>query len=199
MDTLVDPPAAHRHGHLPLAVVGATRLTVPSTGNESPGPSPYVVVSADVTTLGSALQLAFPAARRRCLPLDVVCVVTTDSPADMEGVCGSAEDAQEHASRWCQLAVEPWVARYPDVPVRLRIEQGDPASVLLSATRGAALLVIGTRQHTLTGHSTGPTHRVLRKATCPSLVAPPLHLDVQPPQRRLFRFIDDPKASQAHQ
>jgi nucleotide-binding universal stress UspA family protein len=37
--------------------------------------------------------------------------------------------------------------RYPDVPIETRVANGHPAPVLVDASKGAALLVVGSRGH----------------------------------------------------
>lgn len=66
------------------------------------------------------------------------------------------EDADEPTAAAAQAALRDLIARFgPDVPVRLRVERGEPAAVLLVVSAGAELLVIGARAHSAHGNLFG--------------------------------------------
>ena len=93
----------------------------------------------------AALGRAIAQARLRNAELDAVRVVP--------------EDADEPAAAAAQAALRELIARFgpdgPDVPVRLRVERGEPAAVLLIVSAGAELLVIGARAHSAHGNMFG--------------------------------------------
>jgi nucleotide-binding universal stress UspA family protein len=71
-----------------------------------------------------------------------------------------------------RAALRELIARFgpdsPDVPVRLRVERGEPAAVLLVVSAGAELLVIGARAHSAHGNMFGgdTVPRCLDHAQC---------------------------------
>jgi nucleotide-binding universal stress UspA family protein len=93
----------------------------------------------------AALGRAIAQARLRDAELDVVRVIP--------------EDAGEPTAAAAHAALRELIARLgpdgPDVPVRLRVERGDPAAVLLVVSAGAELLVIGARAHSAHGNMFG--------------------------------------------
>jgi nucleotide-binding universal stress UspA family protein len=93
----------------------------------------------------AALGRAITQARLRDAELDVVRVIP--------------EDADESAAAAARAGLRGLIARLgpdrPDVPVRLRVERGEPAAVLLVVSAGAELLVIGARAHSARGNMFG--------------------------------------------
>ncbi|MFE7928585.1 universal stress protein [Streptomyces sp. NPDC057456] len=71
-------------------------------------------------------------------------------------------------------ALEPWRARFPDVPVVEHVEMGSAGQVLLSVSGRAQLMVVGRRAHrTAVGARIGSVaHGVLHHADCPVAVVP---------------------------
>lgn len=66
-------------------------------------------------------------------------------------------------------------SRYPGVPVRVEVVHGQPAHALLTRGRSADLLVLVRPVHGGYLHHLGPVARaVLREATCPVEVVPPV-------------------------
>lgn len=51
------------------------------------------------------------------------------------------------AERMLTQTLEPVQAAHPDVPIRLTVVEGHPAHVLVKASKGADLLVVGSRGH----------------------------------------------------
>ncbi|KAA9153465.1 universal stress protein [Amycolatopsis acidicola] len=89
------------------------------------------------------------------------------------GAPGQPVDDLVAAHRAAQQKVLEAVAR-PDVTIRGEIVEGDPTDVLLTASDGADLLVLGTHgrgavMRTLLGSVSA---RCLRKANCPVVVLP---------------------------
>lgn len=103
----------------------------------------------------AALRRAVMEARRRGAELDVVYVVVngTDAAAADDGAAGPAavRDGHEVLANALSAACHGG----PDVPVRQRVESGVPAKVLVRASEGAELLVIGARAHSESGNLLG--------------------------------------------
>jgi nucleotide-binding universal stress UspA family protein len=97
----------------------------------------------------AALRRAVAQARRRQAVVEVVHVVgEADSDHDL--------DADLDAGR--RLIAGVVAKTFPDGPhvsVRERVESGEPASVLVKASEGADLLVIGARAHSAYGNLFG--------------------------------------------
>ncbi|MFC9394635.1 universal stress protein [Streptomyces sp. NPDC057027] len=71
-------------------------------------------------------------------------------------------------------ALAPWRERYPDVPVAEHVELGSAGEVLLSASGGAQLLVVGRRakRGALGSRIGSVAHAALHLAPCPVAVIP---------------------------
>ncbi|MEU3254152.1 universal stress protein [Streptomyces sp. NPDC006997] len=70
-------------------------------------------------------------------------------------------------------ALEPWRRKYPDVPAVEQTAVGPAASVLLSASAHARLVVVGRRRRPHQPWRLGPVaHAALRHAPCPVAVVP---------------------------
>jgi nucleotide-binding universal stress UspA family protein len=121
-------------------VVVRTRPRVPLPAR------PRVVVGVDgARSCVAALGFAFEAAAQRGIALTAVHAWGPDLPADLEGVCASSAVVEAGARETLDRVLDRWLHRYPGVPVARRVVQGDPASVLLAASAGAALVVTGCR------------------------------------------------------
>lgn len=82
-----------------------------------------------------ALEFAFAEAASRDLPLVAVYVHTEVAAADAPA-----------AEALLDAAVAPWAARHPRVPVRRQVWPGsDPEQALVDGSRGASLMVVGSR------------------------------------------------------
>ena len=93
-----------------------------------------VVVGVDGSPdAAAAFQRAASQARQRNAMLDVVCVLAEDADADAATKARVMLGA--FTRRECPYGV--------GVPVRLRVERGDPQLVLLLVSAGAELLVVG--------------------------------------------------------
>ena len=84
-------------------------------------------------------------------------------------------DWTEIASQEATLVSESlagWSEKYPDVPVRSHVVRGDPVVELLDQSRGASLLVVGSRgRGGFIGLVLGSvSRRVLKRASCPVAV-----------------------------
>jgi nucleotide-binding universal stress UspA family protein len=159
------------------AVIGSVALDVSGTapcpvavvrGHHSWAGSPGPVL-VGVADLGSdsdlaaldtaALDIAFADAQRHATPLTVL-----HARRGHHGVEAALHDA-----------LAPWRARYPDVPVDLRLYARQPAESLLYAAETARLVVLGNRRRGRTARAMlGSTSRALvRHSPCPVIVVNP--------------------------
>jgi nucleotide-binding universal stress UspA family protein len=107
--------------------------------------TPRVVVGVDDhASCELAVGFALEAGRQRGLPVEAVHVWTPDPPADLEGIHGSPAVGEQLGRRTLERALRPWRPRFPDVPIATTLLGGEPARALVAASRGAALLVIGS-------------------------------------------------------
>jgi nucleotide-binding universal stress UspA family protein len=56
-------------------------------------------------------------------------------------------DPQSEAEKVLIESIEPVRHAYPDIEIRTRVVEGHPAPVLVEASRGAELLIVGSRGH----------------------------------------------------
>jgi nucleotide-binding universal stress UspA family protein len=105
-----------------------------------------VVVGVDSTrSCMAAVGFAHRAARQRGIPLIAVHTWTPDPPADLEMISGPPPLAEVLGRQVLGRALRRWRREFPDVPVHTALVRGSPESALLRYSRGAALLVVGTR------------------------------------------------------
>ncbi|WP_167538490.1 universal stress protein [Streptomyces albofaciens] len=84
------------------------------------------------------------------------------------------EEHVRRASDTLEAALAPVACEHPGTPVTPRPAEGNPRDVLLAASAGADLLVVGAERHRHTrGLQLGPVnHAVLHHAHCPVAVVP---------------------------
>jgi nucleotide-binding universal stress UspA family protein len=80
------------------------------------------------------------------------------------------QDAVERERFESQLA--PWRGKFPDVPVETVVSHDSAAAVLVGASKGAQLVVVGSRGHgALAGAFLGSTGmQLVHHAECPVLI-----------------------------
>lgn len=169
--------------HAPCPVV----IVRPTPPVADPGWSPpRVVVGVDGTSPGvAAVGFALQAARQRGVPLIAVRAWTPDRPADLEAVCGPKSLAEALARRTLERVLDHWLTEFPDVSVHALLVRADPEPALAAQSRGAALLVVGSRGR---GHLRGTvlgsvSQAVLRHGHCPLAIVGPDALTVRSPVR----------------
>ncbi len=81
-------------------------------------------------------------------------------------------DPAVDAEKMLAGVVEPFRSGHPDLPIRSRVIEGHPAPVLVEASRGADLLVVGSRGHgEFAGMLIGSvSEHCVTNAHCPVLV-----------------------------
>jgi nucleotide-binding universal stress UspA family protein len=161
------------HAPCPVAVI-------PSRESDEPGLEVgRVVVGIDGSELSlDATRLAFEEASLRHAGLTLLHVWNAPD-YDTAGIVMPdtflLEEAHSDELRAMAETVAGLGERYPDVQVEQRLRQGRPAKVLADASRGAALVVVGSRGHGgFASLLLGSTSRsLLHHAECPVLVVRP--------------------------
>ncbi|WP_304454648.1 universal stress protein [Nocardiopsis sp. YSL2] len=152
------------HSPVPVVVVGPE----PETEGE-----PVVVVGDDGSPHGQkALAAAFDAASTGSARVRVLRAWEPLIPPPQMMVSydlGAMRASEEKALR---QDLEPWFAKYPDVPVDAETVESAPVPALARAAQGARLLVVGARGlHGLPALALGATaHGLLHHAPCPVMI-----------------------------
>ncbi|MFF3488301.1 universal stress protein [Streptomyces sp. NPDC002701] len=127
----------------------------------------------------AALEFAFEAAAARGAALRVVRAwalptVFTYSPGSL-ALADEAGGLEPYEKKALELALQPWLERYPDVKVTQQVEMGSAGEVLLSVAARAQLMVVGRRAHrSAVGSRIGSVaHAVVHHAPSPVAVVPP--------------------------
>lgn len=159
-----DAVVAHARG--PVAVVTDLAEDAPD--------GPVVVGVDDSAEAEAALRLAVSEAVQRSLPL--VVIHAWDMTPWLTGPLGAAAfdpvpmaDSLREAA---EARLAPYRAQYPGLEARVQVESGQPSAVIVDASQGASLVVIGSRgRGGFTGLLLGSTSKaVLRGALCPVIV-----------------------------
>jgi nucleotide-binding universal stress UspA family protein len=129
------------HARCPVIVVQPSSEAAGSRGSP-----PRVVVGVDGdTSCSPAVGFAFHAARQRGVSLVALHAWVPDAPADLEAVHGPSTMAEALGRRALERALHRWHPRFPDVPVTTKLVQDEPTRALIAESRGAAMVVIGSR------------------------------------------------------
>ncbi len=159
-----DAVASHAKG--PIAVIG--------DGSHEHPDGPVAVGVDDSPPAKAAIDLAFDAADVRGVP--VIAVNTWDfGPYDAfnaEVWERSMAEITESLTESVTEILAPIRARYPNVPVEIRVVRGRPETALIKASEEAGLVVVGSRgRGGFTGLLLGSTSKhVLRESKCPVIV-----------------------------
>lgn len=137
---------------------------------ETTGP---IVVGYDGSD-SAAAALRWAIAQAELAGADVEAVSTWEWPASFgwAGPIPAGYDPEADARRLLDEAVARAVAEHPGVTVRTTVTEGHPAPVLIEASKGASLLVVGSRGHgEFTGMLLGSVSgHCATHAHCPVLV-----------------------------
>ncbi|GAA2246415.1 universal stress protein [Streptomyces indiaensis] len=138
---------------------------------------PVVVGAPDKPADSQAVRFAVREAARRGAPVEAVRAWHRPpyDATDRSGTTGeSARVHRQRAVEALDTGLRGPAAEHPDVEVRRRIVEGQARAVLLDASAGCALLVIGAGQpHGRFGlHIGRVTHAMLHHAACPVAVVP---------------------------
>ncbi|SDK18918.1 universal stress protein [Streptomyces indicus] len=172
--------AARTHG--PVALVRAGELPEDAHEPDADGAptctTPYrpVALGLDLTRPSDELlAYAFDAAASRGAPLEVVHAWTLPPlsayiPAVTVSVPGDSRELERNTLCSLSAVLRPWQRKFPDTPVRERLVYGHAGHVLLKASLGASLLVIGRPRNVVRlGRA---AHSVIHHVTCPVVVVP---------------------------
>jgi nucleotide-binding universal stress UspA family protein len=144
------------------------------------GATGRIVVGVDGSDLSTAATAyALEQASQRGLGLTVIhawkATVYTSSVA-MSALAETWNDLEVEQEGITSAAIAGWTEKYPDVDVRTQVLQGRPADILVDASAGAELVVVGSRgRGGFRGLLLGSvSRRVLHRANCPVAVIRPL-------------------------
>ncbi len=172
-------------GALAGALLGSVSLTVATRARcpvvvvpgdiegRAPRPGRERVVVGVAAAPTAALRLACEEAARRRVPLTAVRAWRSPSHDPLGHRLPSGGPEEPHAAR-AAAELEAALADAPaDLDLELRTVEGPPGRVLLEASKGAGLLVIGRRDPKHLGPRPGRVaHRVLQHGDCPVVVVP---------------------------
>jgi nucleotide-binding universal stress UspA family protein len=149
-------------------------IIVPPNGSAGRPDAP-VVVGIDGSEYGrAAVEVAFTEASARKVRLDVVHAWEAPSPFnfDFAGYGGKASWKVEHELAVAEV-IAGWRERFPDVAVRMIIEEGHTVATLVRHAADASVVVVGGRGHSRVADALmGSTARaVIQHAACPVAVA----------------------------
>ncbi|MER5398907.1 universal stress protein [Streptomyces sp. NPDC002599] len=187
-------PAGFLAGSVALAVAAAAERPVVlvregelpqderafTSGDVLPGIVPYrpVVLGLDLEDpAGQLVGHAFETAAVRSAPLLVVHAWTPPPdddrvPAEPSATVaspGGAHDRETARRHALSDTLRPWRAEFPDTPVSEEVVHGRPADMLLRASTGSGLLIVGRRAGECLGRA---ARTVIRQVTCPVVVVP---------------------------
>jgi nucleotide-binding universal stress UspA family protein len=127
---------------------------------------------------GPAIQLAFEEARRRRMGITVIYAWQVPMAAGSLalgplGYSADVDDLDQVAKALIAEVLAPWSDQYPDVDVRQVAIRSPAAAALIEQSRGAELLVVGSRgRGGFAGLLLGSVSQtVLHHAGCPVLIA----------------------------
>ena len=164
-ETLVLGSVAHQvaaHAHCPVVVVRG-RIT-------RDGTAPVVAAVDDSAVAEDVLRFAFDAALRHHVPLVVVRAWSPDASVMRPGLAGIAAEQQPREFRRLSEALAGWREEYPDVRVTQRLVRGQAHHVVVSATVGARLAVVGGGEMTRFGVLGRVPVEALHHAGCPVVI-----------------------------
>ena len=158
-----------------VAVNAACPVVVVRRLGEVEPERPRVVVGTDGSGLSTeAIGYAFAQASLRRVPLTVVHTCPERSSGSYVAPWLSDDPAARVAVEQAATAQEVtgWSEQYPDVRVRRHVLRGDPVKALVDHSRGAELLVVGSRGiGGVSGRLVGSVSQgVLSRAHCPVVV-----------------------------
>jgi nucleotide-binding universal stress UspA family protein len=181
-EVLIGSVALAVSGHAPCPVAVVRGL------HRAPADGPVLVGVDDPATDTAPLTVAFRDAHRHGGRL-VVLHARPGAVPFRAHLTGHAETARLGARKEFAGSLDPWTARFPDVPVELTVVPGQPTNELLAAAVDARLVVLGTRGRRAPARALfGSTSRaVLRRSPVPVVVVNP----------RTVRPDDDPATAAA--
>lgn len=163
---LLGSTAAQVAAHAPCPAIVVRGAAAPD------GP---VVVAVDGSERGeAALEYGFTYAARHDLPLHAIHAYPLSVTVPAYGLPPlEIPRLDEEAERVLSQAVDRWAAKHPDVPVTSAVTEGAPGRRVVDASKGASLLVVGSRGHGgFAGMLLGSVSQAaIRHAHCPVAIA----------------------------
>jgi len=151
-------------------------VVVPGDWKPADQPRPIVVGVDSSPENVRAVQAAFEAAESAGSTLHAVrgWEMSPIFAGDMADVVGGFDRYEEEARQQLAESLRPWQVRFPDVTVEQEVVRGHAVDVVVEASEGAGLVVIGAHGHKrLRGTSLGSVTRgVLHHAKAPVAVVP---------------------------
>ncbi len=138
-----------------------------------------IVVGVDGSPAAAeALGVAFEMAASRGCELTAVNAYAVPHPpwgVDVAPLTYVRAEVEAEARKGLEQALTPWREKYPDVKVGTLVARGSAAQVLVGASHGSQLVVVGSRGHgDLAGTIIGSVGlQLLHHADCPVLVVRP--------------------------
>ena len=176
-------------GAVKEAIVGSTSMQLAAYAScpvvvlrENPGrvdPNRRVVVGVDGSDLSvEATGYAFAQASDRELGLTVLHAWDAaffTSTVALSALVETWDDLEAEQETITSAAIAEWVAKYPHVDVRTDVVQGRPSDILVGASDGAEMVVVGSRgRGGFRGLLLGSVSRsVIHRARCPVAVIRP--------------------------
>ncbi|TPQ15727.1 universal stress protein [Streptomyces sporangiiformans] len=179
----LEPVASYFLGDVSMPVVARAERPVvlvrAESREEGPSPAPASRVVVALKLRGSPddlLDFAFHTAAARGFPL--LAVHGRSVPLHARVPWGVDHDVTEEMTRDAQQrlskALRPWREKFPQVEVADSIRLASPAKAVVQAAEGAALLVVGRRQHRpgLAPHLGPVAQAAIHHERCPVAVVP---------------------------
>ncbi|CAN5617704.1 universal stress protein [soil metagenome] len=153
------------HAASPVAVVR------PASRQSDDVPAHVVVGVEGGPSSTAALETAFDIASAQHRPLDVVHTWSADDTfIDANSYVQRVEQVEAH-ERLLSEALANYADKYPDVPVRRQVTDGGAVPVLVSMSRDAERVVVGSRGRTGLSSLLGSTSRdLVERAHCTVMV-----------------------------
>ncbi|MDN3359776.1 universal stress protein [Actinomadura sp. DC4] len=163
-------------GSVASQVAGHASCPVVLVGPETEPTAREVVLGVGDRPKEETLGMAFGEAALRGAPLRALRAwqpYGSTGPGGLAPLVPDAEDVRHGEELLVAGALAPWQEKYPRVSVVTSVVSDTPAHALVNVSGGAALLVVGAREHEeFLGLPLGSvTHLLAHHAKCPVLIA----------------------------
>lgn len=135
-----------RLGSVATQVAAYSPVPVVVVKDEAVDEGPVVVGVDGSETSDRAIGFAFEEAALR--KTDLVAVLAWQYPmrtGDILPIVYDDDEISEEEGQRLAARIDEWCARHPEVPVTRHLRRGRPAKILVDESKGAALLVVGSR------------------------------------------------------
>ncbi|MBR7827142.1 universal stress protein [Actinospica sp. MGRD01-02] len=137
--------------------------------------APFIVVGVDGAA-SSREALRWAARQARLTKAELHAIRAWDFPVTYGWTPDYSDvDLAAQAHQDLAMTITQVLGDLPDVPIVVRVEQGPATAVLVEASRGADLLVVGSRGHgAFDGMLLGSvSQHCAQHAVCPVVIVPP--------------------------